>query len=553
MAHILSHQPAFYSWYTRFNLPARSAPVSSSEPLLIDGHSLAIEDVVAVARHGRPVELAPAARAAMQASRAFVESLLTPDASPIYGINTGFGVFANRSVSPADSEQLNRNLVLSHAVGVGDPFSEEVVRAAILIRANTLAIGHSGVRPVIVETLLAMLNAGVHPVVPQQGSLGSSGDLAPLCHLALVMLNDEASGEAIYRGRRMSGAEAMAAAGIARLTLKAKEGLALSNGATFSGAVAALALSDAETLIADSILATALALEALLGVSNAFDERLHAVRRQGGQSVVAAVLRRLIAGSTFVDSAGRVQDPYSLRCAPQILGPALDTLRFVRGWIENEINAATDNPLLFRAGTSFDVISGGNFHGELIGMGMDYLGIAVAEAGAILEQQINRLLNEKLSFGLPPMLVGDPEAAGLNSGLMMPHYTAVSLVLENQTLAHSDSVHSLPASAGQEDVNANALTAARHATQIVANVAHILAIHFFTVAQAIDLRAMAHPDKRLSPASAAAQARLRREVPFVAHDRLFHPDLERLWRLVLNGDILRAVEAEAGNLLPDFR
>lgn len=527
--------------------------MSSSEPLLIDGHSLAIEDVVAVARHGRPVELAPAARAAMQASRAFVESLLTPDASPIYGINTGFGVFANRSVSPADSEQLNRNLVLSHAVGVGDPFSEEVVRAAILIRANTLAIGHSGVRPVIVETLLAMLNAGVHPVVPQQGSLGSSGDLAPLCHLALVMLNDEASGEAIYRGRRMSGAEAMAAAGIARLTLKAKEGLALSNGATFSGAVAALALSDAETLIADSILATALALEALLGVSNAFDERLHAVRRQGGQSVVAAVLRRLIAGSTFVDSAGRVQDPYSLRCAPQILGPALDTLRFVRGWIENEINAATDNPLLFRAGTSFDVISGGNFHGELIGMGMDYLGIAVAEAGAILEQQINRLLNEKLSFGLPPMLVGDPEAAGLNSGLMMPHYTAVSLVLENQTLAHSDSVHSLPASAGQEDVNANALTAARHATQIVANVAHILAIHFFTVAQAIDLRAMAHPDKRLSPASAAAQARLRREVPFVAHDRLFHPDLERLWRLVLNGDILRAVEAEAGNLLPDFR
>ena len=524
-----------------------------SDPLYVDGNSLTIADVVAVARQHRPVQLAPSAREAVQASRAFVESLLTPDAPPVYGINTGFGVFANRSVSPADSAQLNRNLILSHAVGVGDPFAEEVVRAAMLIRANTLAIGHSGTRPIVVETLLAMLNAGVHPVVPQQGSLGSSGDLAPLCHLALVMLEDETSGEAIYRGRRMSGTEAMAAAGIAQLTLGAKEGLALSNGATFSGAVAALAVSDAETLIADSTLATAFALEALLGVSDAFDERLHAARRHDGQSLIAASLRRLIAGSTFVDSAGRVQDPYSLRCAPQIVGPAHDTLNFVRSWIENEINAATDNPLLFRENDSFKVISGGNFHGELIGMAMDYLSIAMAEIGAMLEQQINRLLDEKLSFGLPPMLVGDPAAAGLNSGLMMPHYTAVSLVLENQTLAHPDSVHSLPTSAGQEDVNANALTAARHASQIVANVAHILAIQFFTVAQAIDLRAIAHPDKRLSPASAAAQARIRREVPFIAHDRLFHPDLERLRRLVLNGDILRAVEAEAGNLLPDFR
>jgi histidine ammonia-lyase len=514
-----------------------------TQPLLIDGHSLTIEDVVAVARHHRPVQLAPAARAKMQASRAYVESLLTPGAPTVYGINTGFGVFADRKVSPADSAQLSRNLVISHAVGAGEPFAEDVVRAAMLIRANTLAIGHSGARPALVETLLAMLNAGVHPVVPQQGSLGSSGDLAPLCHLALIFMEGADAGEAIYRGQRLSGKEAMEAAGLKRLTLEAKEGLAISNGATFSAAVAALAVTDGETVIAHSQIATAFALEALLGVSSAFDERLHSARRQSGQSAVAANLRKLIEGSTFINSSGRVQDPYSLRCVPQVIGPALDTLAFVRGWIENEINAATDNPLLFREpDDSFRAISGGNFHGEVIGLGMDYLGIAIAEIGALVEQQISRLLNDKLSFGLPPMLVGSPEAAGLNSGLMMPHYTAVSLALENQTLAHPDSVHSLPTSAGQEDHNANALTAARHASQIIANVTHMLAVHFFTSAQAIDLRSRAMPEKKVSPAVAAAHARLRRDVPFVERDRFYKSDIERARTLIQNGEIARAVE-----------
>ena len=516
--------------------------MASSQPLLIDGNSLTIEDVVAVARQHRPVQLAPAAREKMQISRAYVESLLTPNAPPVYGINTGFGIFADRKVSPADSAQLSRNLVISHAVGTGEPFAEDVARAAMLIRANTLAIGHSGARPALVETLLAMLNAGVHPIVPQQGSLGSSGDLAPLCHLALVFMEGEDAGEAIYRGQRLSGKEAMDAAGLKRLTLEAKEGLAISNGATFSAAVAALAVSDGETLIAHSQIATAFALEALLGVSSAFDERLHSARRQSGQSAVAANLRTLIEGSTFINSSGRVQDPYSLRCAPQVIGPALDTLAFVRSWIENEINAATDNPLLFREpDDSFKAISGGNFHGEVIGLGMDYLGIAIAEIGALVEQQISRLINDKLSFGLPPMLVGSPEAAGLNSGLMMPHYTAVSLALENQTLAHPDSVHSLPTSAGQEDHNANALTAARHAGQIVVNVTHILAVHFFTSAQAIDLRSKAMPEKNVSPAVAAAHARLRRDVPFVERDRFYKSDIERARALITNGEIARAV------------
>jgi histidine ammonia-lyase len=438
--------------------------VNIAHPLHLNGHSLSIEEVVSVARDRRPATLAPEALDGIRASRAYVESLAARGAPPVYGINTGYGVFADRPISPEDSAQLARNLIVSHAVGVGDPFPEEIVRAAMLVRANTLALGHSGVRPMIIETLIAMLNAGVHPVVPEQGSLGSSGDLAPLCHLALAFTTDEAnrdeeSGEAIFGGKKMSGRAAMRAAGIPRVALSAKEGLALNNGATFSAALAALAVADAENLIRHSEIVAAMALEALLGASSSFDERLHRARKQPGQMETAAHLRALIAGSTFVDAAGRVQDPYSLRCVPQILGPARDTLTFVQRWVENEINAATDNPLIFpdpsassgqatstgsgqgRPG-AMRAISGGNFHGEVLALGMDFLGIALAEVGALAEQQINRLVNDRLSFGLPPMLVSDSATAGLHSGLMMPHYTAVSLALENQTLAHPDSVHS---------------------------------------------------------------------------------------------------------------
>jgi histidine ammonia-lyase len=533
--------------------------MTDSHPLNLDGHSLAIEDLVAAARKKLPVALAPAALDPILASRAYVESLLAPGAPPVYGINTGFGIFADRPIAPGDTAELARNLILSHAVGVGDPFPEEIVRAAMLVRANTLALGHSGVRPVIIETLIAMLNAGVHPIVPEQGSLGSSGDLAPLCHLALVFTRDDAdreeeSGEAIVGGKQMSGREAMRTAGIPRVVLGAKEGLALNNGATFSAAVAALALADAENLVRNAEIVTAMALEALLGVSAAFDEHLHAARKQAGQAAVAANLRALVAGSSYVDAAGRVQDPYSLRCVPQILGPVRDTIAFVRGWVENEINAATDNPLIFPDPSASSgqahpgpvkAISGGNFHGEVIAFGMDYLGIAMAEVGALAEQQINRMVSDKLSFGLPPMLVSEAGAAGLNSGLMMPHYTAVSLALENRTLAHPDSVHSLPTSAGQEDHNANSLTAARHARQVVENVTRILGIEFLTAAQAMDLRRHALPDRRFAPATAAALARIRREVPFIEHDRLMQRDIERVCAMVSSGEMARTVETES--------
>lgn len=512
--------------------------MSTSAPLLIEGHSLDIESVVQVARHGRPVALAPEARERMMHSRAWVDEIVQRG-DPVYGINTGFGIFADRRISSSGAKTLQRNLIMSHAVGVGEPFAEEVVRAAMLIRANTLAIGHSGVRPDIAETLLAMLNAGLTPIIPSQGSLGSSGDLAPLSHLALVLSTDEAnladeSGEVWLNGQRLSGKQAMVEANIPRLILGPKEALALNNGATFSAALAALAVYDATIAISTSEVALALTLEAVIGTSTAFDERLHAARGQVGQQTVAAHVRQLIAGSTLIDAGRRVQDAYSLRCAPQVIGPARDTLEFVRGLITREINAATDNPLLFE-GRAF---SGGNFHGEILAMAMDYLSIALAEVGAIAERRIARLIDEKLNFGLPPMLVGNPEIAGLNSGLMMPHYTAAALVLENQTLASPDSIRSLPTSANQEDHNANAATAARHTRRIIANVQYVIAVELLTAAQATDLRLQVIPTARLGAGTSVAYARIRAVVPFIQYDQLYNAAIEKLAHLVRTGQLV---------------
>jgi histidine ammonia-lyase len=388
-----------------------------------------------------------------------------------------------------------------------------------------------------------MLDAGVTPLIPSQGSLGSSGDLAPLSHLALTLSTDEAdrdeeSGEAWFHGGRLSGKAAMSAAGIPRLILREKEALALTNGATFSAALAALAIDDAERLIAASEVALALSLEALQGASAAFDPRLHAARGHAGQQTVAANVRALIAESTLVDAGRRVQDAYSLRCAPQVIGPARDTLSFARGLIEREVNAATDNPLLFE-GHAF---SGGNFHGEPIGLAMDFLGIALAEVGAMAERRIARLIDEKLNFGLPPMLVGSPQAAGLHSGLMMPHYTAAALTLENQTLATPDSIRSLPTSANQEDHNANAANAARHARRIVENVSRIVAIELFTAAQAADLRLRAQPEARLGRGTAQALDAIRARVPFIERDQLYGPAIETLTAMARSGELL--VESE---------
>ncbi|RME07314.1 MAG: histidine ammonia-lyase [Anaerolineae bacterium] len=506
--------------------------------IVLDGEHLTPEQVVAVARHGERVRLDEQARRRVARGHAWVEDMLTAD-RPVYGINTGFGIFAERQISGRDAARLSRNLILSHAVGTGDPLPQEVVRAAMLIRANTLAKGHSGVRPEVIETLLDMLNRGVTPVIPSQGSLGSSGDLAPLSHLALVFTTDaddrEAdSGEAWYEGQRMSGKAAMRAASIPRLVLGAKEGLAVNNGATFSAALGALAVHDAGVLLRTADVALAMSLEAMLGVSAAFDERIHRARNLPGQMRVARRVRGLTAGSTLLDSAGRVQDAYSLRCAPQVQGAAVEALAFVRSVIEREINAATDNPLLFGPGIA---LSGGNFHGEPVGMVMDFLAIALTEVAGISERRTFRLTDEKLSAGLPPMLVDRPEDAGLNSGLMMAQYTAASLVLESQTLASPDSVYSLPTSAEQEDHNANAMTAARHARQVVRNTAHVLAIELYTAARALDLRLRARPDARLGRGVAEAYRRIRQAVPYQPGDAFWGPEIERVHRMVCQGEL----------------
>ncbi|HWQ04755.1 MAG TPA: histidine ammonia-lyase [Longilinea sp.] len=501
----------------------------------IDGHHLTLEQLVRVARDYETTEISEVGKQNIAQSRRWLEAILATD-RPVYGINTGFGIFSDRRIPSQDSSQLSRNLILSHAVGTGEPLPEEVVRAAMLVRANTLTKGHSGVCLEVVTTLLDMLNKGVTPVIPSQGSLGSSGDLGPLSHMALVFTTDKVdrddeSGWATYHGERISGKEAMRRAGIQRIILGPKEGLAVNNGATFSAAIGALAVWDAGYICEIAEKALSLSLEAMLGCTSAFDARLHAARGQHGQVRVAQKVRDLTLGSTLIGSTNRVQDAYSLRCAPQVQGASLDAIGFVRGVIEAEINAATDNPLLFDPG---EAISGGNFHGEPVGMAMDFLTIALAEIAAISERRVFRMTDAKLNENLPPMLVDSLEDAGLNSGLMMPQYTAASLVLENQTLAHPDSVHSLPTSGEQEDHNANAMTAARHARMVVENTNHVLAIELYTAARAVDLRLRGNPRAHLGQGTQKIYNSVRKEVPYQPGDAWWGPEIEKVKQLVLN-------------------
>jgi len=500
----------------------------------IDGTDLTLEDIEKVARYSNPVSLSETGREVIASARNILNTVVATD-RPVYGINTGFGIFSDQRIPQSDSTALSRNLILSHAVGAGPALPDEIVRAAMLVRANTLSKGYSGVRVEIVETLLNMLNARVTPVVPSQGSLGSSGDLCPLSHMALVFTTDPDdrdidSGQAKYLDQIMTGKAAMQAAGLQRIILGPKEGLALNNGATFSAAIAALAVLDAEYLLDLADYALALTLEGVMGCSAAFDQRLHAARGHPGQMKVAKHVLDIVAGSTLTNMSGRIQDAYSLRCAPQVMGAARDTVGFVRGIIEREVNAATDNPLIFENG---DVVSGGNFHGEPIGMGMDYLGIAMSEVASISERRTFRLTDSKLNTGLPPMLVDRPEAAGLNSGLMMPQYTAVSLVLENQTLASPDSVRSLPTSAEQEDHNANSMTAARHARQILENTTRVLAIELYTAARALDLRLRERPHSILGVGTKQVFDQIRNRVPYQPGDAWWGPEIDRVHDMIL--------------------
>jgi histidine ammonia-lyase len=518
----------------------------------LTGETLTIEQVVEAARNGaRIASLSDNVRARMQRSHEWVIETISQEGKVIYGVNTGFGSLATKQIASEEARQLSRNLIVLCVSGVGEPLSTDLVRAMMVIRANMLAKGHSGVRPVVAQTLIDMLNSGVTPYVPEKGSLGASGDLAPLAHIAVVMTRSPQEEEQDYSGRAwlgdelLSGAEAMDRVGIDRLILEAKEGLALSNGIDFMAAAGALAVHDAENLLHHAEIAAALSLEALLGLSDAFHPTLHAVAGQPGQQRVAQQILALTKGSKLIDSApARVQDAYSLRCTPQVLGPIWDALAFVRERLAAALNAATDNPLIFpdpEGGPGYIALSGGNFHGQGPAIWLDLLSIALAEVGSIAERRVFRLLTPELSDGLPSMLV---PTSGLDGGLMMVQYTAAALVSDNKTLAHPDSVDSIPSCANQEDHVSMGANAARHALEIVGNVRYIVAIELLTAAQAIELRP--NGPERLGYGTAAAFAQIRDHVPFLVHDRESTSDMETLSELVQTGEVLKSVQAALG-------
>lgn len=517
------------------------------ETIVLDGSSLTIEQVVAVAE-GTPgdprVSISDAARARVMRAADAVARLLA-EGRVAYGITTGFGAFKNRVIPLEQVELLQRNIVESHAVGVGDPFDTPTTRAIMLVRANTLASGYSGVRPATLDLLIGMLNAGVHPVIPEKGSLGASGDLAPLAHMSLVLIGE---GEAEYRGEVLPGAEALARAGLQPITLAAKEGLALTNGTSVMCALGALQTYHTERLSQVADIAGCLSLEALHGTPLAFDERIHRLRPFPRQLDCAAYLRALLEGSQFTrgDDPTHVQDAYTLRCIPQVHGAVRDAIAYARWAIDIELNAVTDNPLIFvDEEGAISVLSGGNFHGEPLAIAMDYLGIALAELGNISERRIMRLIDEASNTQtLPAFLTRE---GGLNSGFMIAQYTAAALATENKVLAHPASVDTIPTSANVEDHVSMGCTAALKLRGITANVERILAIELMAAAQGIDFRKeTVGADARLGRGTQPAYDLIRQQVPFIPRDTIMYGYIEAVRRLVAEDHIVRAVNSALG-------
>jgi histidine ammonia-lyase len=505
--------------------------MESGAAVELSGTGLTPADVVAVARDGAQVALTDRARVAMEQTAAVVARLVESE-EPAYGISTGFGSLANVAIPAQRREELQRALVRSHAAGMGPPVEDEVVRAMMLLRARTLAMGYSGARPVVAETLLALLNAGITPVVREHGSLGASGDLAPLAHCALVLIGEGETRD----GRTLRDA------GIAPLTLEAKEGLALINGTDGMLGMLLLALHDLDVLLRVADVAAAMSVEALMGTDRAFAEDLVALRPQPGQAASAQNLRALLAGSPIVASHrygdDRVQDAYSLRCAPQVTGAARDTVDHARRIAAAELVSAIDNPMVLPDGR---VESCGNFHGAPLGFACDFLAIAAAEVGAIAERRTDRMLDASRSHGLPPFLSED---AGVNSGLMIAHYTQAAMVAANRRLAAPASVDSLPTSAMQEDHVSMGWGAARKLRDAVANLGRILAVELVCAAHGIELRAPLQP----AAGTAAAFAAVRERVAGPGPDRALAPDLAAAEDLVMSGALLAAVEAQIGGL-----
>jgi histidine ammonia-lyase len=506
---------------------------------------LSLEAIHAVARRFARVRLGDDARAKMAASRAVVDRLQAAGASgpAVYGINTGFGALAEVRISASQVVDLQKNLVRSHAAGVGQALPSDAVRAMMLLRAATLAVGVSGARPGCADFLCELLARRIHPIIPAQGSVGASGDLAPLAHLALALIGE---GEVEVNGVRQPAAQAFERAGIRPLELQAKEGLTLLNGTQLMTAVGALAAYDAEATCRIADLAGAMSLEAYKGTPRAFDPRIQAARPHPGQATAAKNLARLLADSAIVEShkdCGKVQDPYSLRCMPQVHGATRDTLAHVRAVLEREAESATDNPLVFvgAGGASDDIVSGGNFHGQPVALVLDFAAIAVAELANISERRVEQLVNPHLSSGLPPFLA--PES-GLNSGYMIAQVAAAALVSENKVLCHPASVDSIPSSAGREDhVSMGAHGSVKFA-KVHDQVRTVLAIEILCAAQGLDLRAPLRPGPGLS----AAHAHLRAHVPEMRIDRPVAPDIGKVRALLDDGSLLAAAESAIGPL-----
>ena len=516
-------------------MPPRTS-VRRSATIRLGGRTLALEDVERVACGARSA-LAREARARVAASRAVVERALAGDAL-VYGVNTGFGHLATVRIAEGDLADLQRNLVRSHSAGVGRPLAPRIVRAVLALRAHCLARGHSGVRMATLQRLVRLLDVGIVPAVPEQGSVGASGDLAPLAHIALTLIGE---GDVLVGERRLPASRALRDAGLAPLTLAAKEGIALINGTQVMTAIGVLALLEAERLAVAADVVGAMTLEALLGSHRAFDARIHRARPHPGQASSAANLRRLLAGSPLERShrnCGLVQDAYSLRCMPQVHGAARDALAHVRRVLAIEVDSSTDNPMVFAA--QDEVVSGGNFHGQPVAAAMDQLAIAAATLGTISERRIERLVNPELS-GLPAFLTRDP---GLHSGFMMAHVTAAALVSENKVLAHPASVDTIPTSAAKEDHVSMGLHAARKAAQIVVHVRTVLAIEALCAAQALDLRA----PLRAGRGADAARAALRRRIPGLAEDRALAPEIAAASEWIAEGHLRRAAERACGAL-----
>ncbi len=497
----------------------------------IDGNNLTVEDVIRVARENEKVSIDEKAMKKMEKNRLDLENIMK-DGKTVYGVNTGFGDLVNVRIDEKSLYDLQRNLIRSHSSGVGDLLQKDVVRAAMLIRANTLLKGYSGVRREVVDLLVEMLNRDIVPAVPSRGSVGASGDLAPLAHVALAMMGE---GDVIYNGEIRNAGEVFKELKIKPLDPKEKEGVALINGTSFMSAIGAISLHEFKKILKNAIVAFSLSLEALSGTEDAYREEILALRPHPGQIRIGRAIRKIIQESEIIKNSKRIQDAYSLRCTPQVLGPALETYYFAKEIIEREINSVTDNPVVIDR-----AYSGGNFHGEYIAFALDFLAIALSEIGNISERRSFRMLDSKLS-GLPPFLAKDP---GLNSGLMIAQYTAASLVSENKILSHPASVDSIPTSADQEDHVSMGMTSALKIMNIIKNVKYIISIEYLISTQALEFRKYG-----MGKGTKIAYEEIRKKVKAYERDRPPYRDIENIYSMIENDEIIGKIEKEFGELL----